>query len=145
MRDHRKLEAFQLADALVIQIYEATRIFPTDERFGLVSQLRRAAISIGANIAEGAARPSEIEFLRFLSIAFSSARELEYEISVAKRLGYFGQKTAPDLEAHAARTCAALYGLIRSFRPKGRTPDLAQDPRPETGDPLSAARAQRVR
>ena len=122
MRDHRKLEAFQLADALVLRIYEATRHFPSEERFALVVQMRRAAVSIGANIAEGSSRPSQTEYIRFLIIALGSARELEYELSIAARLGYLQTEQPEHLELLATRTCRALYGLIQAFR--------MSDPRP---------------
>lgn len=122
MRDHRKLEAFQLADSLAMLVYEATRSFPKDERFGLTSQLRRAAISIGANIAEGSARPSLTEYLRFLTIAFGSAREIEYELSIARRLGYLEETSATELEDATNRTCRALYGLIRALRTERPAP-----------------------
>ena len=75
MRDHTKLRAFELADALVLNVYRATRGFPDDEKFGLTSQLRRAAISIASNIVEGAARSSLPEYVRFLEIAYGSAKE----------------------------------------------------------------------
>ena len=114
MRDHRKLEVFSLADALVLRIYEATRRFPEDERYGLTSQLRRAAVSIGTNIVEGAARPSTAEFLRFLAIAYGSASELEYELSVAVRLGYLEERE--DLKELSSRTCKALRALITTIR-----------------------------
>ncbi|MCE2801455.1 MAG: four helix bundle protein [Planctomycetaceae bacterium] len=88
MRDHTKLRAFELADALVLNVYRVTRSFPDDEKFGLTSQLRRAAISIASNIVEGAARSSRPEYVRFLEIAYGSAKEVEYQISIAERLGY---------------------------------------------------------
>jgi four helix bundle protein len=100
-----------------MRIYEATRRFPTEERFGLSCQLRRAAVSVGANIAEGAARPSQLDYVRFLVLAYGSAREIEYELSIARRLNNIEHQVAIDLEAIAARTCAALYGLIRALRP----------------------------
>ena len=125
MRDHRKLEAFQLADSLAIAIYQATRTFPNDERFGLTSQLRRAAVSVGANIAEGCTRPSLHEYVRFLVIAFGSAREIEFELSIAKRLSYLDPSAAKELEKQVHRTCAALHGLINSLRRRTRsTSDL---------------------
>jgi four helix bundle protein len=116
MRDHRKLEAFRLADSLAIRLYQVTRNFPKDEQFGLTSQLRRAAVSVGANIVEGSARPSQAEYLRFITIAFSSAREIEYELSLAKRLGYLPDATATELEHAADRICRALRGLIRALQ-----------------------------
>ena len=83
MRDHTRLRAFALADSLAIEIYRATQPFPREEQFGMTSQMRRAAVSIASNIVEGCARHTETEYLRFLDIAFGSARELEYQISLA--------------------------------------------------------------
>ena len=116
MRDHRRLQVFALADSLTLGVYEATKRFPDDERYGLTSQMRRAAVSVGANIVEGAARSSEADFLRLLSIAYSSACELEYEISLAMRLGYLCSAQYTPLERGASRTCRALRGLIGSIR-----------------------------
>ena len=89
MRDHRKLKVFEKADALVLLVYQATRFFPAEERFGLSSQLRRAVMSIASNIVEGSARSSRTEYCRFLEMAHASAREVQYQLSVAGRLGYF--------------------------------------------------------
>jgi four helix bundle protein len=76
MRDHRKLDAFRLADSLVLLTYRETRSFPASEQFELVRQMRRCAVSVAANIVEGCGRESEKEFLRFLYISFGSLREL---------------------------------------------------------------------
>lgn len=116
MRDYRKLEVFDLADRLTLRIYEATRSFPTEELYGLTSQLRRAAVSVGANIVEGASRTSEAEYLRHITIAYSSASELEYEISIAARLGYLDSTRQRELRILASRTCRALRGLALSLR-----------------------------
>jgi four helix bundle protein len=120
MRDHRKLEVFGLADSLAIRIYTVTKSFPEDERYGLSSQLRRAAVSIGANIVEGAARSSLTDFVRLLTIAYGSACELEYEISLADRLGYITSADSGELRRLSSRTCRALGGLIRSVREMDR-------------------------
>ena len=80
MRDHTKLRAFELADNLVLLVYQLTSSFPSNEQFGLTSQVRRAAISIPSNIVEGCARSSQSDYARFVEIAYSSAREVEYQI-----------------------------------------------------------------
>ena len=116
MRDHRNLRAFQLADALVIDLYRATKTFPRDEMFGLTSQLRRAAVSIASNIVEGCARNSQADFLRFLDTAFSSAREVEYQLTVAARLEYLSADRAESLNQQIVETSKVLYGLTRSLR-----------------------------
>ena len=89
MRDHRKLRAFELADALVLAVYSATKTFPQDEMFGLTSQLRRASVSIASNIVEGSARNSEADFIRFLDMAFGSIREVEYQLTIARACGSY--------------------------------------------------------
>ena len=86
MRDHTKLRAFELADDLAVAVYKITQSFPRDEQFGLTSQIRRGAVSTVSNIVEGCARHSEAVYVRFLDISFGSARELEYQLTLAKRL-----------------------------------------------------------
>jgi four helix bundle protein len=98
MRDHRKLRTFALADSLVPAIYKATLRFPVDERFGLQSQIRRAAISVSTNIVEGSARQSTREYAHFLQIAFASAVEVAYLLSVGRRLGLGSAEEAQRLE-----------------------------------------------
>ena len=119
MRDHTKLKAFGLADRLVLETYNVTRRFPEEERFGLCSQMRRAAVSIGTNIVEAAARPSQGEYLRLLSVAYSSAKELQYEISIAARLNYLDPDAEKDLSRHALETSKALWALIAAIRRAG--------------------------
>jgi four helix bundle protein len=114
MRDHTKLKVFQLADSLALLVYERTARFPREERFGLRSQLRRAAVSVAANIVEGAARPSDTDFARMLAIAYGSARELEYEISLAARLRYLQPADAAELLNVASQAGRALRSLIRA-------------------------------
>jgi four helix bundle protein len=89
-----------------------------DDKFGLTSQLRRAAISIASNIVEGAARSSLPEYMRFLEIAYGSAKEVEYQISIAERLGYGQSDTIRAISDQASETAKVLNGLIRALRDK---------------------------
>jgi len=116
MRDHTKLRAFELADALTIAVYRATQAFPRDEIFGLTSQLRRAAVSIPSNIVEGCARHSEAEYLHFLDMAYGSAREVEYQIGLSHRLGFLDASLHEQLQQRATETAKVLNGLLRSLR-----------------------------
>jgi four helix bundle protein len=116
MRDHKKLRAFELADALVLDIYRAMRSFPKDEQFGLTSQIRRSAVSMASNIVEGCARHTKMDYLRFLDIAYGSSRELEYQVSLASRLGYLDKETSNALQDTCEETSKVLGGLIRSLR-----------------------------
>jgi four helix bundle protein len=116
MRDHTKLKAFELADALVLAVYQYTKTFPREEMFGLTSQLRRAAVSVAANIVEGCARNSQSDYLRFLDIAYGSAREVDYEISIAYRLGFLPEPSYEKVASQADEICRVLNGLIGSLR-----------------------------
>jgi four helix bundle protein len=115
-RDHRKLDVFQIADELAIVIYRTTARLPAEERYGLQSQLRRAAVSVPSNIVEGCARDGEGDFLRFLDIAFSSTRELAYLTDLAARLGFLDTNAAAHIEELAGRVAAALAALKKSIR-----------------------------
>ncbi len=116
MRDHTKLRAFELADALVLSVYRVTRGFPKEELFGLTAQLRRAVLSTASNIVEGCARHSKSDYVRFLDMAFGSAREVEYQISVAHRLNYVSKREYDPLHAQCVETSKVLGALIRSLR-----------------------------
>ncbi len=117
MRDHRNLRAFQLADELALLVYRETVGFPREELFGLTAQIRRAAVSVASNIAEGCGRSSDADFLRFLDMANGSLRELQYQISLAHRLGYLAQQTSIVSEDSILFECGrVLHGLIRSIR-----------------------------
>jgi len=110
-RDHRKLVVFNLADELALLMYRSTETFPPEERYGLRGQLRRGAVSISTNLVEGSARETERDFLRFVDIAFGSAREVTYLTGLAKRLGYFDEANAAKLEELGRRIQAALAAL----------------------------------
>jgi four helix bundle protein len=116
MRNYKNLKAFQLSDELVLMIYKGTNNFPKEELFGLTNQLRRAAISTVSNIVEGASRNSEVDFLRFLDIAYGSACEVEYQVSLAFRLGYIKETGYQVLQDKCSQTAKVLNGLICSLR-----------------------------
>ena len=98
MRDHNKLRAFELADEVVLLIYQATAGFPKEELYGLIAQMRRAAVSVPSNIVEGCARGSQADYLRFLYVAFGSLRELHYQLGLSKRLGFLKENDSPIIE-----------------------------------------------
>ena len=118
MRPHEKLDVWKRAVDFVVEVYRATEDFPREERFGLTSQVRRAAISVPANIAEGAARRSSKEFAYFLSNAQGSASEVETELLIAFRLGYLSEKQFSALRASHDHIGKMLSGLARQIRSK---------------------------
>jgi len=112
VRDYTKIEAWRLADDLTVAVYGQTRAFPREELYGLTSQLRRAASSVPANLAEGSARESKKEYLHFLYIARGSLAETQYFIHLAHRLKYLNDADAAQLTAQGRQTFACLHGLI---------------------------------
>jgi len=116
MRDHRNLRAFELTDDLALDIYRLTNRFPKSEQYGLTNQMRRAGLSTACNIVEGCARSTQVELLRFLDVAHGSARELDYQISVAHRLHYLDDSAFNVIRAKSEETCRVVAGLIRSLR-----------------------------
>lgn len=123
MRDHTKLKAFALADRLALAVYRHTRSFPKEETFGLTAQLRRGAVSVPSNIVEGCARYSEADYIHFLDIAYASTREIEYQISLAARLGYLEGQPQHELAALCAETGKVLAGLLRALRARASRSD----------------------
>lgn len=117
MRDHRKLEVFHDADDLTMAVYAATRQFPSDERYGMTSQMRRAAMSVPCNIVEGCARRSERDFAHFLRIGFGSLREVGYLIGLARRFEYYSIDIEQELQTKYDTCARKLAGLIHSIEP----------------------------
>jgi four helix bundle protein len=113
MRPHQKLEAWSRAIDLVTDVYQSSDHFPKEERYGLTSQIRRASVSIPANIAEGAGRRSQKEFAHFLSNSQGSASELETELIIANRLGYLDEATFVRLIEQLERIGRLITGLVR--------------------------------
>jgi four helix bundle protein len=115
-RDFRKIIAWQHAYALTLQIYQATADFPSSERYGITSQLRRAAASVPANIAEGSSRTSHADYLRFLEIALGSLRETECFLMLAHDLNFLKKEPFQELNARTDEAGRTLSGLISSMR-----------------------------
>ena len=113
---YRELIVWQKAILLVTEIYQATRQFPRDELYGLTSQLRRAAVSVPSNIAEGQARFSRKEFHHFLSQARGSLVEIETQLIIAQNLGYLPTQQSEPLLAQTAELGRILNGLIASIK-----------------------------
>ena len=116
MRDHTKLRVFEMADQLALNVYKSSQRFPRDELYGLKSQMRRAAVSVASNIVEGAARSGEADFLRFVEIAYGSARELQYQVSLVARLGYLSEDQGNQLNTECLALTKGLNTLLRSLR-----------------------------
>jgi four helix bundle protein len=118
-RAHHRLEAWKLSRKLVTDIYKLTKSFPKEEMFGLTAQIRRSAVSVPSNIAEGAARSGSREFAQFLSIARGSLSELDTQLLIAADLGY--TKEDDPVFALVNRVSRLLTGLHKAIR--SRKPD----------------------
>ncbi len=123
-RGHQDLRVWQAAMVLVERVYAVTSAFPTDERFGLTSQVRRAAVSVPSNIAEGRGRGSNLEFVRYCSIAYGSLMEVETQLELARRLGFLNEVAASEL-GNLNSEVGRMLNALRS--------SLADDRRPTTG------------
>jgi four helix bundle protein len=110
------LEVWKRAIDFVVRVYKMTESFPREEKFGLTSQIRRAAVSVPANIAEGAARQSNKEFSYFLSNAQGSVSELATEILIARQLGYVSEQTYRQDNDELASIGHMIFGLARSVK-----------------------------
>ena len=118
LKNYRDLQVWQKSIEWVEAIYNASKNFPQDERFGLTSQVRRAAVSVAANIAEGAERTSTGEYLQFLGIARGSLAEVETLLILAERLGLLPTDLREKLLSQASEIGKMLVGLQRSLRSK---------------------------
>jgi len=116
MKDYKELEVWEKGIALVLQAYEITKGFPREECYALTDQIKRAAVSIPSNIAEGASRNTTKEFVQFLYIALGSASELETQIIIAEKLGYLKNKETLYAEITVIRKM--LNALITSLKNK---------------------------
>lgn len=114
MRNYRNIKAFQLADQLCVAIYKITKKFPKEERYGLISQIRRAAVSIPTNIAEGTGRKYGKVYINFLYVAIGSMSEVEYLLNLSFSLGYLDNAYYLVLEKKRKEAARVLMGLIKS-------------------------------
>ncbi len=118
MRPHEKLKVWKKAIDLSVSVYNTTESFPKREWYGLAQQLRRAAVSVSSNIAEGAARRSKKEYLHFLAIAQGSPSEVATQLLIAKRLGYIENDAYRSQYRATDEIGRMLNGLRKSIAPK---------------------------
>jgi four helix bundle protein len=123
MGDYRDLVAWKRAHKLALEIYRSTDSYPDRERYGLVAQLRRAAVSVVSNIAEGAGRKSDRELARFLRIARGSACEVECQLLLSRDLGFLQPDSWVGLDSDCREVSKMLNGLICSIRRSSETRD----------------------
>jgi four helix bundle protein len=124
MRDFKKIQAWERAHRLTLRLYEITSAFPQEERYGLTSQIRRAAASIPANIAEGCGRNTQLELARFVHIASGSASELDYHLLLARDLGYIEINIYAQLDLALGEIKRMLYSFEKSVQSNARRSEV---------------------
>jgi four helix bundle protein len=126
IRDYRDLVVWQNSRALARRVYEVTARFPSEERFGLTQQLRRGAVSVVSNIAEGYGRGARKDYIRFLQMARGSLYEIQTQTILAEDLGFVSQEQAAPLLEDITRCARLLHGLIKSLQQKEGTGNREQ-------------------
>jgi four helix bundle protein len=116
VKDFRELKVWEKAHRLALSVYRLTREFPAQEQYGLTSQIRRAAVSIPTNIAEGCGRNGDAELARFLDIAFGSASELEYLVQLCRELEILKPESSPQLHADVVEVKRMLSSFLQKLR-----------------------------
>ena len=116
MQDYRKIKVWQRSYYLVLKVYKLTETFPKHELYALTSQIRRAAVSIPSNIAEGSAKDSDADFARFLEIALGSAFEMECQLMIANDLDYVAGDDRQSLLREVEELKKMLSGFIKAIR-----------------------------
>ncbi len=127
---YRDLIVWKKAMDLTEEVYRVTNSFPRHELYGLTNQMRRAAVSIPSNIAEGQGRGSNREFSRFLNIAHGSLAELETQLLLSVRLGYINEKEIEQIQQNTNEVGKMIRGLIRKFQKDDRTKESANQNSP---------------
>jgi four helix bundle protein len=122
LKDFKELRVWQKSHELALVVYESSKSFPREEIFGLTSQIRRAAVSIGANIAEGCGRRSDGEFARFLQIARGSASEVENHLLLARDLKYLAGGKHAELTNRLIEVQRMLTSLVSAVAEKNKAP-----------------------
>ncbi len=118
MQDFKRLKVWEKSHALVLKIYKQTAKFPKEEVYGLTSQIRRAAVSVAANICEGCARGGDNDFARFLRISLGSASEVKCELLIAFDLGFLSEVVYKNLTCQIDEIMKMLSALIQKFKSK---------------------------
>lgn len=116
MKDYRKIRAWEKSHELVLEVYAITERFPSKEQYGLVSQLRRAAVSIPTNIAEGYGRTTDIEIARFMDISLGSVNEVEYLLYLSADLNYIKKEMAGTLFERIIEIRKMLTAFVKTLR-----------------------------
>lgn len=118
MRDYKKLDVWEMAIGVTVKVYRFTKGFPDDELYGLVSQMRRAAVSIASNIAEGCGRKTEKAFIAFLYNAMGSLKELECQVYISQKLGYLKDEEFEEVNEELILLGKKLVNFIKHIRSK---------------------------
>lgn len=116
MKTHKDLEVWKNGIELVVSVYKVTKKYPKDELYGIVSQIRRAAVSIPSNIAEGAGRNHDREFIQFLYVALGSLAELETQMLISQRLEFISEQENDDLNSLIKLIRSQISGLIKYLK-----------------------------
>ena len=124
MQNYRDIRAWQYAHRVVLRVYAVTETFPASERFGLVSQMRRAAVSVPANIAEGSKRLFKRDYVRFLNVAEASLREVDYYLVLARDLRFVDAQAIAELLGQVEEAARLLAGFRRTVQRSHRDPQL---------------------
>ena len=124
MRDFKKIQVWERAHRFTLDIYKITSTFPKEELYGLTSQMRRAAVSIPSNIAEGSGRDTQAELARFVHIASGSTSELEYQLLLAHDLGYINSNHYPKLDTEINEIKRMLKGFEKAVQANAKKPKV---------------------